>query len=82
MRNWRDANRAEVELWASTARLASGQGNDQVGEARAELLRRDQEYAEAQELSRREYEDDRAATRREFEERLMQRQMEHASRTR
>jgi hypothetical protein len=64
----------------STARLASGQGNDQVGEARAELLRRDQEYAEAQELSRREYEDDRAATRREFEERLMQRQMEHASR--
>jgi TolA-binding protein len=80
MLNWRDRDRADVEMIASGITSNSGRVNvAELGQARAELVRRNHEYAKAQERSRREYEDDRAATRRDFEEQLMQRQMEHAS---
>src|SRR5579862_4676392 len=65
---WRRANRSEVEAWASAATSASGAVNVRVlGLARAELVRRDGEYAEQQEQSRRDYEDRREADRRDFE---------------
>jgi hypothetical protein len=80
MPNWREVPRAELETIASaTTNAAAFVDQKDLGEARAELVRRDREYAEAQEQSRRKYEDERAATRREFEEQLMRRQMEHAS---
>jgi hypothetical protein len=77
---------SEENLWpkidrATVENYAAGRPRDAsyFGPAKAELLRRDQEYAEEQERSRRNYEDERAATRREFEEQLAQRQMDHAS---
>src|SRR4029077_5968688 len=57
-----------------------------VGLARAELLRRDREYAEQQEQARRAFETaqfnaegDRDAKRKEFENALADRQMDHAT---
>ena len=74
---WAKKDRAYVE-WMAV--IAPGKAvTELIGEARAELVRRDYAYAEEQEQSRRHYEDDRAATRREHEEQLMRRQMEHAS---
>jgi hypothetical protein len=74
------------EEWAKIPRAivenqAAGRPRDDpyLGRAKVELLKRDHAYAEAQELDRRQYEDDRAATRRDFEDRLMRRQMKHAS---
>jgi hypothetical protein len=59
----RDQPRWQVELSA-----VPGNANFQSqGAARAELVRRDREYAEEQERSRRAYEDQRDATRRDFE---------------
>ena len=56
MRNWRDMDRAEVEAIASGRTLPSGRlGVEEVGSARAELVRRDQEYAEQQEKIRQEF---------------------------
>jgi hypothetical protein len=56
------------------------------GAAQAELLRRDREYAEQREQSRREFETaqfnaegDRDAKRKEFEKALAERQMDHAT---
>jgi hypothetical protein len=58
----------------------------QVGLARAELIRCDREYTEAQEQSRRRFEvglfnaeGERDTKRKEFEEALTQRQMHHAA---
>ena len=74
---WAKRDRASVE---AAAVMAPGATNTTViGEARADLVRRDLADAEEQEQSRRQYEDDRAATRREHEEQLARRQMEHAS---
>jgi hypothetical protein len=57
MRNWRDMDRAEVEAIASGRTSASGQLDVRaLGSARAELVRRDQEYAEQQEKIRQEFE--------------------------
>ena len=47
--------------------------------ARLELLRRDREYAEQQERERREWETKHQAARQEFEEKLADRQMDHAA---
>src|SRR6516164_448673 len=78
--DWRNRDRAEVEAIASGKTSVSGRVDvAQLGQARAEIVRRDHEYAEEQERSRRQYEDDRAAARREHEEQLLRRQMEHAS---
>jgi hypothetical protein len=56
------------------------------GDARAEIVRRDRDYAEAQEQSRREFEmamfnaeGERDVKRKQFEEALAQRQMDHAA---
>ena len=46
---------------------AHGAVTGDLGPARAELLRRDREYAEEQEKSRRTYEDERERSRRKFE---------------
>lgn len=57
MLNWRDRDRAEVEMIASGLTSNSGRLNvAEVGQARAELVRRDHEYAETQEASRRDFE--------------------------
>jgi hypothetical protein len=50
-----------------------------VGFAKAELLRRDREYAEQEEQSRREWETKHQAARQVFEEKLTKRQMDHAA---
>jgi hypothetical protein len=57
MRNWRDMDRAEVEAIASGRVTTSGRLDvRELGSARAELVRRDQEYAEQQEKTRQEFE--------------------------
>lgn len=60
---WRRMDRRALETAA--ARLPRDE--NRVGPARAELVQRDDEYAEERERSRREYEDERADTRRAFE---------------
>lgn len=50
-----------------------------LGYAKGELLRRNREYAEGQENSRRKWETTHQAARHKFEEELVQRQMDHAS---
>src|SRR5262249_104066 len=61
--DWTKFDRARLEDWA-----AGGMADDRNrGPAKAELLRRDHDYAEEQERSRRKYEDE-----------LAQRQMNHA----
>jgi len=75
---FRAMTQAQLELVAR----ASGQMPDQarrIAYARVEHLRRDREYAEQEEQSRREFETNLQATRRQFEEALAQRQMEHAA---
>ena len=64
---WRQADRAELEAQTSAATRTGAVNARAVGLARAELVRRDGEYAEQQEQSRRDYEDRREADRREFE---------------
>ena len=69
---------AQLELVARV----TGQQPDQarrIAYARVELLRRDREYAEQEEQSRREFETNLQATRQRFEEELAQRQMGHAT---
>jgi hypothetical protein len=56
MRNWRDMNRAEVEAIASGRATGGRLDVRELGAARAELVRRDQEYAEQQEQARQEFE--------------------------
>jgi hypothetical protein len=83
----------EQDPWMKVDRItlenyAAGRPRDfpNLGAARVELLRRDNEYAEQQERSRRTFETDmfeavgkREAARQEFEEKLAQRQMDHAA---
>jgi hypothetical protein len=60
----------------------TGQMPDQarrIAYARVELLRRDREYTEQEEQSRREFETNFQAIRQQFEEELAQRQMGHAA---
>jgi hypothetical protein len=65
---WQQQSRAVVEATASGATSASGAVDvRQVGLARAELLRRDQEYSEGQEAGRRAWEAEREQSRRTFE---------------
>jgi hypothetical protein len=55
---------------------------DQVSKivhAKAELVRRDREAAREQEISRRKFETDHQAARQDLEERLVQRQLDHAA---
>lgn len=78
----RDQPRWQVELSA-----VPGNANFQTqGAGRAELVRRDREYAESQEQSRREFEmalfnaeGERDVKRKQFEEALAERQMAHAT---
>jgi hypothetical protein len=77
---------SEEDRWAKLDRItlenyAAGRPRDapNLGRARVELLRRDNEYAEEQERSRRKFETDHQAARQEFEEKLAQRQMDHAA---
>jgi hypothetical protein len=56
MRNWRDMDRAEVEAIASGRTTGGRLDVGELGSARAELVRRDQEYAEQQEEIRQEFE--------------------------
>jgi hypothetical protein len=87
MRNWRDMDRAEVEAIASGRTTTSGQLNVRdLGSARAELVRRDEEYAEQQEKIRQQFEQEiertrteREMSRQDFEEKLVQRQIDHAA---
>jgi hypothetical protein len=68
MRNWRDMDRAEVEAIASGRTTTSGRLDvGELGSARAELARRDQEYAEEQEKARQEFERDLERSRTERE---------------
>jgi hypothetical protein len=75
---FRAMTQAQLELVARV----TGQTPDQarrIAYARVELLRRDREYAEQEEQSRREFETNLQATRQQFEEELAQRQMDHAA---
>jgi hypothetical protein len=76
----RAMRRAQLER-AATPALNSlmDAERDRVTRARAELVWRDHEYAEAQETSRRKFETDHQAARQDFEEKLAQRQMDHAA---
>ena len=76
---WAKRDRAYVESQAGVIAPGVATNPELIGEAKAELVRRDHAYAVEQEQDRRHYEDDRAAKRREHEEQLMRRQMEHAS---
>ena len=61
-------DRSRLEALASGITSPSGTPSPSaVGEARTELLREDQEYAEGQEASRRLWEDEREQSRRSFE---------------
>jgi hypothetical protein len=80
---YRAMDRARLEIYA--ARLPIDQGHS-VGAANAEIIRRDREYADQQEQSRRQFETtlDNAAAQRETmrqqsEEALAQRQMDHTT---
>jgi hypothetical protein len=77
---------SEEDPWAKLNRVAlenyaAGRARDDpnLGAARVELLRRDNEYVEEQERSRRKFETDHQVARQEFEEKLAQRQMDHAA---
>jgi len=66
--NFRSVSRAQLEEIAHGSMYSAGtQSAQDVAMAKVELIRRDREFAEAQEQSRRAYEDQREATRREFE---------------
>jgi hypothetical protein len=67
MRNWRDMDRAEVEAIASGRATGGRLDVRELGAARAELVRRDQEYAEQQEQARQEFEREMEASRAERE---------------
>src|SRR5215472_7343522 len=68
MQNWRDMARAEVEAIASGSTSTSGRLDIRaIGDARAELVRRDQEYADQQERIRQEFERELERTRTERE---------------
>src|SRR4051812_37236960 len=72
---WMIADREQVEQYAS------GQhSNDSfvVGLARAELVRRDQEWAELQEADRRAWEVEREEARRKFDSELAEKQLRAA----
>ena len=57
MPNWHEMDRAEIEAIASGRTITSGRLDvRELGNARAELARRDQEYAEQQEKIRQEFE--------------------------
>jgi hypothetical protein len=56
MRIWRDMDRAEVEAIASGRATGGRLDVKELGAARAELVRWDQEYAEQQEKIRQEFE--------------------------
>jgi hypothetical protein len=72
---WLKLSRTTLENYAA------GRPRDEpnLGQARVELLRRDNEYAEEQERSRRKFETYHQAARQDFEEKLAQRQMDHAA---
>jgi hypothetical protein len=75
---FRAMTQAQLELVARS----SGRMPDQARRtsyARVELLRRDREYAEQEEQSRREWETRHQAARQEFDENLAKRQMDHAA---
>jgi hypothetical protein len=66
-------DRASLEVTANGPTHFSGTRSiEEVGLAKAEIIRRDREYAEQQEQSRRAYEDQREASRRDFEIRIFQ----------
>jgi hypothetical protein len=67
MRNWRDMDRAEVEAIASGRATGGRLDVSELGAARAELVRRDQEYAEQQEQARQEFEREMEGSRAERE---------------
>jgi hypothetical protein len=71
--HYRNMNRAQLEG------LVHGVIHGDLGPARAELVRRDREYTDAQERDRREWETTHQAARQKFEEELAQRQMDHAA---
>jgi hypothetical protein len=80
---WRQMDRVLLETYAARLPIDSGRS---VGLARAEVIRRDREYTQQQERGRDNFElkmfdkvDMREAARHEFEEKLAQRQMDHAS---
>jgi hypothetical protein len=56
MRNWREMDRAEIEAIASGRTTGGRLDVRELGSARAELVRRDQEYSEQQEKARQEFE--------------------------
>src|SRR5436309_14572199 len=61
---FRSMERATLEMMASGVTSAAGYLDPtKLGLAKAELIRRDREYAEQQEQSRRSYEDQREANR-------------------
>jgi hypothetical protein len=73
---------SEEDPWMKLDRItlenyAAGRPRDfpNLGAARVELLRRDSEYAEEQERSRREYESDRDLKRQQFETALADKQL-------
>jgi hypothetical protein len=73
MRNWRDMDRAEVEAIASGRTTSNGRLDvRELGGARAELVRRDQEYAEQQEEAHREFEREMERSRTEREKNRQQ----------
>ena len=55
MRNWREMDRSEVEAIASGRATGGRLDVRELGAARAELVRRDQEFAEQQEKIRQEF---------------------------
>jgi hypothetical protein len=68
MRNWREMDRAEVEAIASGRTITGGRLDvRELGNARAELVRRDQEYVEQQEKIRQEFEREMERSRSERE---------------
>jgi hypothetical protein len=72
---WMKLGRTTLENYAA----GRPRDDPNLGRARTELLRRDNEYAEEQERSRRKFETDHQAARQDFEEKLAQRQMDHAA---
>jgi hypothetical protein len=75
---FRTMTQAELEIVAGVPGQTPEQAR-RIGNAKAELVRRDREYAEGQERDRREWETRHQAARQEFEEELAKRQMDHAA---
>lgn len=73
---YRRLDRWKLEAYALDLALDRG---GRIGTAKAEIVRRDREYADEQEQSRREWETKHQAARQEFEEELAKRQMDHAA---